>query len=250
MPRYYLDYAATAAIRPPSVPEAVYRFLSEVGASPGRGSHRLAAEAGRLAVACREAVIRALGLPEDPTRVVFTQNATQALNLALLGLLRQGDRAVVTSYDHNAVLRPLHLLSSRLGVEVKMVEGAPDGSLDLEQARAYLEGARLVVVNAVSNVLGTRLPLGDVAGLARDAGALVLVDGAQWAGHFTESLSGLGADMVAFTGHKGLLGPQGIGGLWIREGLELAPYLAGGTGGRSQDRSMPPRLPERLEAGT
>jgi selenocysteine lyase/cysteine desulfurase len=191
-----------------------------------------------------------MGLPDDPTRVVFTQNATQALNVALFGLLRQGDSVVATQYDHNAVLRPLHLLGQRRDVETRTLVGAPDGSLDLEGLRRQVRGARLLVVNAVSNVLGTRLPILELAQAAREGGALVLVDAAQWAGHFTESLAELGADVVAFTGHKGLLGPQGIGGLWVREGLELDPLLAGGTGGNSDNRAMPSGLPERLEAGT
>jgi selenocysteine lyase/cysteine desulfurase len=131
-----------------------------------------------------------------------------------------------------------------------MIPGAPDGTLDLHEAARILDGARLMAVNGASNVLGTRAPLEGLVGLARRSGALVLVDAAQWAGQIDESLADLGVDMVAFTGHKGLLGPQGIGGLWVRPGLSIEPTLLGGTGGQSANRSMPDALPERLEAGT
>lgn len=247
---HYMDYAATSAVRPPEVAEAVHDFLTSLGATPGRGGHRLSLEAGRLALKARRAVARILGLPEDPSRVVFTLNATQGLNLALYGILRPKDVVVTTAYDHNAVLRPVHLLVEERGVVNRRVSGDLSGGVDLEEVRRGLDGARLLVVNAVSNVLGTRLPLEELAAEAHRAGALVLVDAAQWAGHFTESLARLGADLVAFTGHKGLLGPQGIGGLWVREGLDPQPVLAGGTGGNSEEREMPAAYPDRLEAGS
>jgi len=133
---------------------------------------------------------------------------------------------------------------------VRMLTGTPGGGIDLEEAHRLLQGARLLVVNAVSNVLGVRLPLPELAGLAHDAGALVLVDAAQSAGHVPTDHVGEGADLIAFTGHKGLLGPQGTGGLWVREGLELDPFLRGGTGGDSLNREMPAAMPDRLEAGT
>lgn len=247
---HYLDYAATSAVRPLQVTEAVRRFLSDVGATPGRGGHRLAMEAGRVAHRCRVAVCRVLGLPENPTRVALTLNATQGVNLALHGLLHPGDTVVTTAYDHNAVLRPVHLLERGRGVRHRQVAGAPDGTIDLEELRRELSGARLLVVNLVSNVLGTRLPLGAMSTQAHEMGALVLVDAAQWAGHFVGELAGAGADLVAFTGHKGLLGPQGIGGLWVRDGIDLDPLLAGGTGGDSLRREMPGTYPDHLEAGS
>lgn len=247
---HYLDYAATTAIRPPEVAEAVKDFLLNVGATPGRGGHRLGLESGRMALKARKAVARILGLPGDPGRVVFTLNATQGLNLALSGILHPKDVVVTTDYDHNAVLRPVHLLARERGILNRRISGDPSGGVDLEEVRRSLDGARLLVVNAVSNVLGTRLPLEEMAAEAHNAGALVLVDAAQWAGHYAESLARLGADLVAFTGHKGLLGPQGIGGLWVREGLDLQPVLAGGTGGNSEEREMPAAYPDRLEAGS
>lgn len=247
---HYLDYAATSAVRPSSVADAVADFLTRVGASPGRGGYAPAVESGRLGFRCRRALARILGLPGDPGRIAFMLNATHALNTALHGILESGDRVVITAFDHNAVLRPVHALTVHRGVEARMVPGAPDGSLDMDALDRHLDGARLVVVNGASNVLGTCLPLAEIARRAHEAGALVLLDAAQVAGHVPCSPASDGADMVAFTGHKGLLGPQGTGGLWTRDGLDIRPLLCGGTGGDSRLREMPPTLPDRLEAGT
>jgi selenocysteine lyase/cysteine desulfurase len=177
-------------------------------------------------------------------------NATQALNLALAGLLGSEDILVTTAFDHNAVLRPAHLLERSRGVRVRMARGRPDGSIDMDHLEELLDGAKVLVVNEASNVLGTRLPLREMAELAHASGALVLVDAAQSAGHLPTRPAVDGGDVVAVAGHKGLLGPQGTGALWVREGVELAPLLAGGTGGDSTRRDMPETLPDRLEPGT
>lgn len=246
----YLDYAATSAVRPPEVAEAVHAYLRDVGASPGRAGHRRALEAGRVALRCRRALAELLGLPGDPGRVAFQLNATHALNVALRGLLGPGDRVVRTAYDHNAVRRPVHLLREERGVRETVLSGRADGSVDLDEAERALEGARLLVLPHASNVLGQLLPVAELAGRARERGALVLLDAAQSAGHLPLDAAALGVDLLAFTGHKGLLGPQGTGGLWVREGVELPPLLAGGTGADSSDPAMPAALPDRLEAGT
>lgn len=247
---HYLDFAATSALRPPAVAEAMARFVLECGATPGRGGYAPALEAGRMALRCRQALQRVLGLPGDPGRVAFMLNATHALNTALWGVLRRGDAVVVTAYDHNAVLRPAAALARERGVDVRVVSGTREGAVDLEQARRLLAGARLLVVNIVSNVLGHRLPLEALVRAGRDAGALVLLDVAQGAGHIPLDCGALGADLVAFTGHKGLLGPQGTGGLWVREGVEVEPLLTGGSGGDSRLPTMPDAMPDRLEAGS
>ena len=247
---HYLDYAATSAIRPPSVAEAVATFLTDCGATQGRGGHELALEAGRLALRCRRLLCQVLGLPGDPGRLAFTYNATHAINTALWGTLGRGDAVVVTAYDHNAVLRPAHALAGERDVDVRFLPGSPDGSVDPDALGRLLDGAALLVVNAASNVLGTRAPLAEMADLAHSAGALVLLDVAQSAGHFPTSAAADGADLVAVTGHKGLLGPQGIGGLWVSEGCEVDALLRGGTGGNSLERDMPTVMPDRLEAGT
>lgn len=247
---HYLDYAATSAVRPRAVVEAVAEFLDRCGGTPGRGGHAVAVEAGRVALRCRQTLAEVLGLPGDPGRIAFMQNATHGLNTALRGLLGPGDAVVVTAYDHNAVLRPVHVLARERGVEVRMVPGRPDGTLDPDELDRRLDGARLLVVNGASNVLGTTLPVAGLAARAQAAGALVLVDAAQSAGKVPTRLAREGADLVAFTGHKGLLGPQGTGGLWVREGLEVEPLLVGGTGGDSTLRDMPASMPDHLEAGT
>ena len=248
--RHYLDFAATSALRPPAVAEAVADFLNTSGGSAGRGGYSAAIEAGRVAFRCRRAVAKVLGLPGDPGRIAFTFNATHALNTALWGTLDRRDAVVVSQYDHNSVLRPAHRLAQEREVEVRMLSGSPDGAVDLDEARRLLDGARLLVVNAVSNVLGTVLPLRALAAAAHDAGALVLVDAAQSAGHVPSNQVADGADLIAFTGHKGLLGPPGTGGLWVREGVDVRPLLTGGTGGDSLSREMPPAMPDHLEAGT
>jgi cysteine desulfurase/selenocysteine lyase len=247
---HYLDYAATSAVRPDEVVDAVAGFLRENGASPGRGGHDLAIQSGRVAFRARRALTKVMGLPGDPGRLAFMFNATHSLNTALWGTLREGDTVVHTPFEHNAVLRPLHYLEKARGVRAAMIPGSPDGTVDLDEAARLLEGARLLVVNAVSNVLGSRLDVEPLASLAHERGALVLVDAAQSSGHLAVSHPQEGADLVAFTGHKGLLGPPGTGGLWVREGLEIDPFLTGGTGGNSSLREMPPDLPDRLEAGT
>lgn len=247
---HYLDYAATSAIRPDVVLQAIHEFLAEVGASPGRGGYGRSVESGRTCFRCRRRLAGLMGVGGDPGRVTFMMNATQGLNTAMCGVVGAGDVVVITPFDHNAVLRPAHALARDRDVEVRMVEGSADGSLDMEDLERKLDGARLLVVNAASNVLGTRLPVAEMTKMAHEAGSLVLVDAAQALGHLPQPPGADGVDLIAFTGHKGLLGPQGIGGLWVREGLEVTPLIAGGTGGRSDLRDMPPSFPDHLEAGT
>jgi cysteine desulfurase / selenocysteine lyase len=249
----YLDYAATSAVRPPEVVDAVARYLTDIGATPGRSGHGRAVEAGRLALRCRTLLAELLRIEGDPGRIAFQLNATHALNSALLGILGPGDRVVGTPYDHNAVRRPIASLGP-LGVEASIVDVGEGGSLDLKHAEHLIRGegrpAKLLVLPHASNVTGIVLPLADLTAMAHEYGTLVLVDVAQTAGHHPLDVAGSGADLVAFTGHKGLLGPQGIGGLWVREGVAVRPLLHGGTGGDSMPLEMPDAYPDHLEAGT
>lgn len=245
----YLDYAATSAIRPEAVHEAVARYLRDVGATPGRAGHRRAVDAGRIVLRARRALASLFNAPGDPGRVTFQLNATHALNVALLGLLGPGDRVVRTAYDHNAVRRPVQALAAR-GVAQTVLWGDRRGSIDLDEAERALAGARVLVLPHAGNLLGVALPVAELAERARAAGAVVVVDAAQSAGHLPVDVQAMGIDLLAFTGHKGLLGPQGTGGLWVREGIDLPPALLGGTGGDSDSPDMPALLPDRLEAGS
>lgn len=245
----YLDYAATAAVRPREVIEAVAGYLREIGATPGRSGHRRALDAGRVALRCRRALAELFGIGGDPGRIAFQFNATYALNTALFGVLRAGDRLVRTEYDHNAVRRPAAALRLQ-GVADTVLGGRPDGGVDLDEADRALRGARMLAVPHASNVTGAVLPVRELAERAHAHGALVLLDACQTAGHCPVDVEQLGVDLLAFTGHKGLLGPQGTGGLWVRPGTEVRPLAWGGTGGDSDSEGMPDRLPDRLEAGS
>lgn len=248
----YLDHAATSWPKPPQVIRAMADYLDAAGGNPGRSGHRLSIAAGRIVYQARETIAELFNAP-DPLRVIFTLNATHALNLALQGFVQPGDRVVTTSMEHNAVMRPLRALEAQ-GVQVTVIPGAPDGSLDLQDvANALQEPAKLVVLTHASNVTGTILPVGVITPLAHRAGALVLVDAAQTAGVLPIDMVEMGIDLLAFTGHKGLFGPPGTGGLVISDRIDPAliePLVRGGTGSRSEFEEQPEFLPDRFESGT
>lgn len=246
----YLDQAATSFPKPPGVAAAMTDALTRAGGNPGRSGHALSLAAQGVVIETRRHLAALLGVP-DPSRLVFAQNATDALNLALWGLLRPGDRVVTSSLEHNSVARPLAALAAR-GVTVERVPGAPDGAFDLDDlAHALAAGpTRLVALVHASNVSGTILPVEAAARLAHDHGALLLVDAAQTAGVLPIDVRALGIDLLAVPGHKGLLGPTGTGALYVAPGLRLTPLRQGGTGVRSEEEGMPEALPEALEAGT
>jgi cysteine desulfurase / selenocysteine lyase len=247
----YLDQAATSWPKPDTVPAAMVRYLAEQGGNPGRSVHRPSIEAARVVGEARERVARLLGL-DDPLSVIFTKNATEALNLALLGVLRPGDHAVTTAWAHNSVLRPLRHLEEQ-GVAVTRLPGGADGSLDpAEVAAALTPRTRLLVVGHASNVVGTLLPLAELGRLAAGRELLFCVDAAQTAGACPLDMGALGIDLLAFSGHKALLGPQGTGGLCLgpRARGRLRPLLYGGTGSLSDSDEQPDFLPDRFEAGT
>lgn len=208
--------------------------------------------AGRVVYDAREALAEFFNAP-DPMRVVFTHNATHAINVVLKGLLNPGDRVVTTGIEHNAVMRPLRALEEE-GVELTVVQCGPDASLDLaDMEEAVASGTRLVVINHASNVNGTILPVGEIARIARGVGALLLVDAAQTAGVLSIDVQAMGIDFLAFTGHKALLGPPGTGGFVIGGNVdadELEPLIRGGTGSRSESEEQPGVLPDKYEAGT
>lgn len=248
----YLDHAATSWPKPPAVIQAMSDYLEKAGGNPGRSGHRLSIAAARYVYDTREALAELFRAP-DPLRIIFTHNVTYAINLALRGLLHPGDRVVTSSIEHNSVMRPLRELE-RQGVQLTVVCCKPDGTLDLNAlGRAVTPGTRLVVVNHASNVMGAILPVADIAKIAHVAGALLLVDAAQTAGTLPIDVTAMGIDLLAFTGHKGLQGPPGTGGLIISPTIdvsELAPLVRGGTGSRSEFEEQPNDLPDRYESGT
>src|SRR5262245_29620 len=245
----YFDNAATSWPKPPGVLAAVADCLADAGGNPGRSGHRLSISAARIVEETRELLADFFNAG-DPSRIVFAHNATHALNVALYGLLRPGDRVVTTSLEHNSVMRPLRHLETR-GIEVTVVSCRSDGTLPLDDMRRALRsGARLLVTTHASNVLGTVMPVGELATEAHAVGALCLVDASQSAGALPIDLQQTDVDLLAFTGHKALLGPTGTGGLFIRGGVEVAPLMRGGTGSDSDRELQPEFHPDVHESGT
>lgn len=245
----YLDNAATSWPKPEATYQAVDRFMREVGATPGRGGHWREEEAQRIADEARAAIARLFNAP-DPEGVAFTMNATQAINMALKGLLRPGDHVVTSSIEHNALWRPLKALERR-GVHVTAVSCAPDGTLDPAEVEAALRpNTRLVAMLHGSNVLGTILPIAEIGEICHHRGVLFLVDAAQTAGAVPIDMEAMHIDLLAFAGHKGLYGPHGTGGLVVRSGVALETWIEGGSGVESASETMPEALPARLEAGS
>lgn len=248
----YLDNAATSHPKPASVYERVDAVLRNCSANPGRSGHAMAVEAARTIFETRESIARLFNIA-DPDRIIFTPNATGALNLAILGTLRPGDRCVTTTMEHNSVIRPLHALEQK-GVTVAKVHAARDGSLDPRAIAAAIDAGasntRLVVVTHASNVVGTIAPIAEIISIAHSRGVPVLVDAAQTAGSVAIDVGALGVDLLACPGHKGLYGPQGTGFLYIAPHLNVEPILFGGTGSRSDLEEMPDFAPDRYEAGT
>ncbi len=240
----YLDNAATTLHKPDSVAEAAYRAIKTLS-SPGRGSHEAAARASEMAYACREAAA-ALFRASKPENIVFCMNATHALNIAIKSLARTGDTVVVSGYEHNAVTRPLHAIGARVvAARAALFDSA--GVLAAFEA-ALKNGARLAIVNHVSNVFGFIQPVEEIAELCRKRNIPLIIDASQSAGAIDIDSDRLGAAFIAMPGHKGLYGPQGTGLLIC--GGEASTLIEGGTGSNSKDAEMPYFLPDRLEAGT
>lgn len=245
----YLDNAATTAHKPSEVVTAVVRALESFGGA-GRGAHAASLDAGLTVFRAREALAHLVGAP-GPARVAFCMNATEALNIAIAGLVRPGDRVITTAASHNSVLRPLNRKADKEGCEVAVVPHDACGALDYAALeRELAQGARLVVLTHASNLTGDVYDVARVARCAHEYGALLLVDAAQTAGCVPIDMHRDGMDLVAFTGHKGLYGPQGTGGLAVAEHVEVPPFKEGGSGVHSYDRRHPLRMPESLEAGT
>ena len=248
----YLDNAATSWPKPPGVTAAMVRCIEAAGGNPGRAGHRLAVEAGRIVYSARAAVAELFHVV-DPLRITFGQNVTEALNLALFGFLNPGDHVVTSSIEHNAMMRPLRALE-REGVELSVVHCSPHGRLDpAEIVRRLRPNTTLIALNHASNVMGTLLPIAKVGHIARERGIMLLVDTAQTGGAYPIDMEADRIDLLAFTGHKGLGGPMGTGGLILGERFEAArlkPLKRGGTGSNSELEEQPDFLPDMYESGT
>lgn len=253
MIRRYFDNAATSFPKPPGVAEAMVAYMRDIGASAGRGAYREAVESGKMLERTRGSIRRLLGAsPADP--VIFTLNGSDALNIAIKGVLRGGDHAVTTALDHNSVLRPLGALEAQRGITWTAVEVDPRTTLlDAGAIEAAITPkTTLVVVNHASNVTGAIQPVAEIAAICRRRGLLLAVDAAQSAGHVPIDFAGLGVDLLATPGHKGLLGPLGTGVLLIRAGVEqrMQTFREGGTGSASEIALQPEYAPDKFEAGS
>lgn len=245
----YLDNAATTMRKPQTVIDAVTQAMCSLG-NAGRGATSGALDAARTIHGCRAKLARLLGCPRAD-HVCFTPNSTAALNTVINGVVRPGDRVVTTVLEHNSVLRPLNRLAVEQDVTVEHAGCDANGVLDYDELEQLVTpDTRAVVVTHASNVTGNSVDVSRVAAIAHAAGALVIVDASQSAGTAHIDMQAMGLDVVCFTGHKGLMGPQGTGGLAVAEGIDVAPWAMGGTGVHSFDALQPLEWPTRLEAGT
>lgn len=244
----YLDNAATTRAKPPAVARAVLEALSSYG-NCGRGAHQGALSAARTIYETREKIAALLGCPRAD-HVCFTQNSTQALNIAISGLLGPGDHILSTDLEHNSVLRPLYRLREA-GAAVDFVPADRRGRLDYGGFERLLRPeTRAVVCTHASNLTGDTVDIRRVGRFAREHGLLFILDASQTAGVLPINMTAMGVSVLCFTGHKSLMGPQGTGGLCLREGLEVRPFAVGGTGVQSYSETQPEDYPTRLEAGT
>ena len=245
----YFDNAATTMVKPPQVIEAVTQAMTTFG-GVGRGVHPASLAAGMTVYEARETLADFFGAP-NASRVSFAANATEALNIAIFGLTKPGCHVVTTRASHNSVLRPLHRLKKKYDCSYTAVKIKKDGSLDLgEFERAFESKTKLAVVTHASNLTGDLYNVADLAEIAHAYGAKIVVDAAQTAGCVDIDMKAMGVDVVCFTGHKGLMGPQGTGGLAVADRVDVGQFMVGGTGTHSFDLKHPKAMPEGLEAGT
>jgi cysteine desulfurase / selenocysteine lyase len=247
----YLDNAATTWPKPREVLDFMVDFYHGYGVNPGRSGFDLALQAEEMLVKTRRRMQAFFNGKGDFNRLIFSYNATDALNTIILGLLKEGDHAISTTVEHNSVLRPLYLLATEGGVDVDHVPFDGKGFCDPDEFRKRIRpNTRLVIMNHGSNVIGTIQPVAEVGRICREKGITFAIDASQTAGMLPIDMEEMCIDVVAFTGHKSLLGPTGIGGLYVREGIEIHPSRYGGTGVASAVRGQPDLFPHRLECGT
>lgn len=249
MNQIYLDNAATSWPKPETVYKAVDNFNRNIGGNPGRGTTSFAWTPANMVLETRELLARLFHIG-DPLRIAFTLNITEALNLALKGTLKAGDHLIISSMEHNAIARPAFAMADQ-GLELTVIPCSTEGLLDPKAVlKAVKKNTKMVALLQASNVTGTIQPVEEVGRICREKGILFLVDTAQSAGVLPIDVDRQCIDILAFTGHKGLYGPQGTGGIYVRPGLTVAPLKEGGTGSQSQDTKQPQFMPDCLESGT
>lgn len=245
----YLDNAATTLHKPQQVIDAVVHAMQSMG-NCARGTHEEALDAARTVYDARVRLASLFGCPRVD-HVAFTANSTEALNMAINGLIDPGDHVISTDLEHNSVLRPLYRLEAEHGAELSFVPADKLGNVDYADFERLMKpNTRAVVCTHASNLTGTVLDIGRIAKTAHSHGALVIVDASQTAGCWPIDMKKMGIDVLCFTGHKGLMGPQGTGGICVKEGIKIRPFKVGGSGVQSYSRTHPAEYPTRLEAGT
>ena len=245
----YLDNAATTLHKPQQVIDAVVHAMQSMG-NCARGTHEEALDAARTVYDARVRLASLFGCPRVD-HVAFTANSTEALNMAINGLIDPGDHVISTDLEHNSVLRPLYRLEAERGAELSFVPADKFGNVDYADFERLMKpNTRAVVCTNASNLTGTVLDIERIAKTAHSHGTLVIVDASQTAGCWPIDMKKMGIDVLCFTGHKGLMGPQGTGGICVKEGIEIRPFKVGGSGVQSYSRTHPAEYPTRLEAGT
>lgn len=244
----YMDNAATTMHKPKEVIDAVVVAMSSMG-NAGRGVNEASLSASRLIYDTREKLCRLFGA-EDPRQIVFTANSTESLNIVIKGILNPGDHVIATMLEHNSVLRPLYEMEKK-GVRLTIVKSNPEGTLDLADIEnAIAPDTKMIVCTNGSNLTGNYIDPEPIGTLAREKGIVFVVDASQTAGVFPIDVQKMKIDVLCFTGHKGMLGPQGTGGMYVRKGLSVRPLLSGGSGVQTYSKTHPTEMPTALEAGT
>ena len=244
----YFDNAATTLHKPQCVVQAVTEAMCSLGNS-GRGVHSGALSASRVIYDTRVALAQLFGA-ESPERIAFTANSTQALNIAIKGILNPGDHVITTALEHNSVLRPLYELEDQ-GLQLTILSADSMGNICYEDFEKEIRpNTKAIVTTHGSNLTGNLLDIGRIGAITKNHGLIYIVDASQTAGVFDINVQDMNIDILCFTGHKGLLGPQGTGGIYVREGVEVRPLLSGGSGVQTYLRQHPPQMPTSLEAGT
>ena len=245
----YFDNAATSYPKPDRVYQGVLEAMRDYGANPGRSGHKLSLEMAREIYKARNLIKDLIGA-DDPRNIIFTSNGTESLNLGIKGLVKEGDHVITSNIEHNSVIRPLVAMEKKGLIELSIID-ASRGYVDPQILEGEIkENTSLLAINHMSNVMGALVNIGDLGEVARKNDIYFLVDGAQSLGVYEIDVEEMGIDLLAFPGHKGLMGPQGTGGLYIRPGIELETLKLGGTGSISESLDQPDFLPDKYESGT